>query len=263
MLVDTHAHIHFDDYDNVGQLLANAKAAGATRIVTVGTDVESSKRAIELVNKPDYTANKTGVELFASVGLHPHYAKLGAKTYDDLKVLVEETDLAATKVVAIGECGLDYYHNHSSKDDQMRALKLQIELALEYNLPLIFHVRDAFDDFFSIIKDYPKIRGVIHSFTGSNKEVEMGVRHGLMFGLNGIITFIKNDWQLEAAKMIPDTQLLLETDCPFLAPAPNRGQVNEPANIHIIAEFLAALREQELTTLAQYTAQNAKQLFTI
>jgi len=179
---------------------------------------------------------------------------LGDRTHDVLQL---------SKLVAIGECGLDYFYNHSPKKTQIKALRFQIELALKYNLPLIFHVREAFDDFWPIFDEYKGIRGVIHSFTDTPANLDKILKRGLSVGVNGIATFTKNEHQLQAYKSIPLANLMLETDSPFLTPIPLRGRVNVPANTSLVAEFLAELRSESLSELAEVTTQNALKLFSI
>ncbi|MDP4038520.1 MAG: TatD family hydrolase [bacterium] len=267
MLIDSHAHTHFSDYkDDIDEVLANAKEKGVNKIITVGTNAQDSVRAINFIKNLEFDK----IEVFCSIGLHPHDAKKGENELIKISNLINQGQAfnlgprpGLDKIVAIGECGLDYYRNLSSKEDQERAFRYQIELALEHNLPIIFHVRDAWRDFFRIITDYKEITGVIHSFSATPKEVEKTLEYDLYFGLNGIMTFTKDKNQLEAAKLIPNEKLLLETDCPFLSPAPNRGKRNEPANVRIIAEFLADLRNQSFDELANRTSQNANKLFNI
>jgi Tat protein secretion system quality control protein TatD with DNase activity len=169
----------------------------------------------------------------------------------------------SSKIVAIGECGLDYFYGHSTKAEQEKALRYQIELALEFDLPLVFHVREAFDDFWPIFDSYQGIRGELHSFTDNSTNLSKALTRGLYIGVNGIMTFTKNDWQLEVAKAIPLDRLLLETDAPFLTPAPLRGKVNEPARVLLTAKFLSDLRHMPLEELAQHTTTNARQVFLI
>jgi TatD DNase family protein len=255
MLVDTHAHLHFDKFaDSLDKVLSNAKNNQVTKIINVGVNALDSKLAVDLAN----SSKQKDLELFASAGLHPHDASNYKSELADIKKIIK-----SEKVVAIGECGLDYYKNFSSRKDQRQALVGQIELALSNDLPLIFHIRDAFDDFFEITKDYSSIRGVLHSFSASLKEVEKALEYNLFFGLNGIMTFTKDQKQLEAAKIIPDEKLLLETDCPFLAPIPYRGQMNEPAFVKTIAQFLADLRNQSFDEISSITTNNAIELFNI
>lgn len=257
MLVDTHAHIHFDDYkDDLALIFDNARANDMRSIICVGTDEEDSHRALDFVTDELVQKQAGGIKLHATVGLHPHEAKRGANALEAIEFL-----LKVGSPVAIGECGLDYYRNLSTRDEQVYALTFQIELAVKVGLPLVFHVRDAWDDFFKVIGEYPGLRGIIHSFTGGPNEVEAAVGHGLYFGLNGIMTFTKDQRQLEAAKLIPKDRLLLETDCPFLSPAPLRGKRNEPANLALVARYLADLRSEPYADFCAQTSDNSQLFF--
>ncbi len=247
--VDTHCHIHDSEYTlPEKEVRDRAAAAGVTRLICVGTDERTSAEAV------GYAHDKDAV--WASVGLHPHDAKLGDDAFAAIASLVPHN-----KIVAIGECGLDYYYNHSDKKDQYRALEYQMQLAIDNNLPMIFHVRDAFEDFWPIFNNFSGITGVIHSFTATTHELDQALSKGLYIGLNGIMTFTKDEAQLAAAQAVPLDRLVLETDAPFLTPAPLRGKVNEPKNVSITADFLATLRNERLETLAMATTQNACHLF--
>lgn len=249
--VDTHCHIHEADYAIGGDnAIKNARAQGVRRLVCVGTSETDSEQAVR------FAAEREAV--WASIGLHPHDAKLGQAAFDTLANLVSQP-----KVVAVGECGLDYFYNHSAKEDQIKALRFQIELALANNLPMIFHVRDAFEDFWPIFDSYQGIRGVIHSFTATTLELTEALARNLYIGVNGIMTFTKNDEQLAAAKAIPLDKLVLETDAPFLTPVPLRGKVNEPKNVVLTAEFLSELRGENLEQIALASTQNAVTLFNL
>lgn len=249
--VDSHCHIHSADYNpDKQEVLKRNKTAGVSKIICVGTDENDSKVATE------FAASNEGV--WASIGLHPHDAKLGQESFDALAVLAGKP-----KVVAVGECGLDYFYNHSTKEDQEKALHFQMELALKHDLPMVFHVRDAFDDFWPIFDAHPGIRGVIHSFTAAQKELDEVISRGLYVGLNGIITFSKNQEQLDAAKAVPIKFLLIETDAPYLTPAPLRGTINEPKNVVLTAEFLSKLRGETLELIGKATSENAQQLFNL
>lgn len=250
MLVDTHCHIHSPDYQlDAEEVVSAAVAEKVKKLIVVGTDVVDSQTAI------DFAAGKQNV--WASIGLHPHDAKLGQKTFDELSRLTSDD------VVAIGECGLDYYYNHSGKQDQEAALHFQMSLANERGLPMIFHVRDAFADFWPIFDKYPGVRGVVHSFTAGQTELDEILSRSLLVGLNGIITFTKDEKQLETAKNIPLDSLVLETDAPFLTPTPYRGTINEPKQTLQIAKFLSELRSEPLEELAKQTTKNAEKLFNI
>ncbi len=260
-MIDTHAHIHFEEFaGDISEVFANARKNSVDSIITVGTNDEDSRRALEFVSDQTVLKQAGGIKLYATVGLHPHDANKGSDALLTIEDLVDGQDLT-TKPIAIGECGLDYYKNFSTKSEQRLALEFQIGLALKYDLPIIFHVRDGWDDFFDIIKSHHKLRGVIHSFTGDGTVVERANQFGLYYGLNGIMTFTKDHTQLEAAKAIPEDKLLLETDCPFLAPLPVRGKRNEPANLIYIADFLSDLRGTKLDQLVNQTNHNTKELF--
>ena len=263
MLIDTHAHIHFDDFSgDLTDVFSNARASKVTSSITVGTTPQDSLKALEFVMNPETIIMAQGIKLYATAGIHPHEASLGS---DGLKVIgqLARDSKYQGLLVAIGECGLDYYRNNSPKAQQHDALEFQLQLAQELELPLVFHVRDAWEDFFKVLKNYPKVRGVIHSFTGTTKEVEQALGYELYFGLNGIMTFTKDQAQLEAANIIPASRLLLETDCPYLSPAPMRGKRNEPSFVKYTGEFLSNLRAEDYTDIARQSSNNAKELFAI
>ena len=258
MLIDTHCHIHDPKYGlRALEVLNNATNAGVGVMICIGTSALDSQQAVDFVqDKPN---------CFASVGLHPHDAKLGEDDFEILANLVNNP-----KVIAIGECGLDYFYENSSKEDQVRALRYQLELAASSGKPCIFHIRDkqkqvgsAFDDFWTIFDEFTGIKGVVHSFSAGEEELNKCLKRGLYIGLNGIMTFTKDDKQLEAAKAVPLDRMLLETDAPYLTPTPKRGTINEPANVELVAEFLSRLRGESVVTLAEATTGNAHALFGI
>ncbi|HEU5005309.1 MAG TPA: TatD family hydrolase [Candidatus Saccharimonadales bacterium] len=252
--VDTHCHIHFDDYGVPAEkAIADSIVAGVRRMILVGCTLADSQAAIAFAAAHD--------NIWASVGAHPHDGAdflTDSRATDKLKNLLKQP-----KVVAIGEIGLDYYHENSSKADQEKSLRTQIEIGLETGLPFIFHVRDAFSDFWPIFDKYQIKSGVIHSFTAGPKVLDQALSRGLYVGLNGIMTFTKDTSQLEAAKRVPLDRLLLETDAPFLAPKPHRGEICEPKHVRDTAEFLAELRDQSLEELAEHTTANAERLFNL
>jgi TatD DNase family protein len=271
-LFDTHCHMHeivqkltpvYDKWreDGVdrdpGEVIQRAHDAGVSRMLCIGTSVEDSALAV------DFVANRGDV--WASVGIHPH--ETGRYVDDKASLDAFAALVDRDKVVAVGECGLDYFYGHSSPEAQKHLLKFQIELALEHNLPLSFHVREAFEDFWPIFEQYQgstqKIRGVLHSFTDSKANLEKALEHGLYIGMNGIATFAKSEDQLAMYRAIPLGSLLLETDAPFLTPAPFRGKVCEPYHTETVAEFSAKLRGISLEELAATTTANARTLFGI
>lgn len=248
--VDTHAHLHFSDYTGqVNGVLHRADEADVKKIITVGINSKDSQNAVELA--------ATYENVWATVGVHPHEAAEIDQSISYLK------DLAGRrKVVAIGECGLDFYKNYSSEEDQEKALRKQVELAQGLDLPVVFHVRDAFDQFFKIMDDY-KVRGVVHSYTADVETMHQIVERGWVIALNGIMTFSKDEGHKELIKQIPDTHLILETDCPFLSPAGFRGKLNEPSRVFDIGKYIAEVKGCTLEQLAYSTTKNAERLFGI
>ena len=267
-LVDTHCHIQSiessqgeattrklwakDDAVTIDVVVDRARTVGVNRLVVVGCDLADSQAAVEVVH------DRAGC--FAALGIHPHEAKHYQFTdwQDDFRRM-----LKGEKVVAVGECGLDYYYQHSPKEDQERVLRQQIELALSANKPMIFHVREAFKDFWPIFDNYSGIRGVLHSYTDNRDNLLKALNRGLNIGVNGIVTFMKDPGQRELYSEVPLDRILLETDAPYLAPAPYRGSVNEPRHIVQIAQFLADLRQTELAQIALETTRAAIKLFGI
>lgn len=269
-LVDTHCHIQSADRADGGeratrqlwakapeltgdQLVDRAAAAGVTRLICVGCDLEDSRLAV------DFVQNRQNC--WASIGIHPHEAKLYAGNRAKLQAFAALA--GRPKIVAVGECGLDYYYQHSLKAAQEVALRYQLELAIEYQLPLIFHVREAFDDFWPIFDSYQGLRGVLHSFTDAAENLAKALERDLYIGVNGIATFAKDERLLATYRRVPLQKLLLETDAPFLTPHPYRGSINEPMQVGTISEFLAGLRGEDRAELARVTTENARQLFGI
>lgn len=255
MLIDTHSHIQLNDYDdNRDEVLARARENGV-KMVAVGVDVPSSQAAIQLA--------KTHDDIFATVGLHPHDAagEKGEIASEDLEAIskLAEDD----SVLAIGECGLDFYYNNSPKDIQVGIFTQQIELALKLNKPMVWHVRDAFEDFFKTVDQYPGVRGIVHCFTGTQDEMQAAVERGFYIAYNGIMTFTKDQAQLDTVKATPLDHIVLETDCPWLAPKSHRGRPNEPAYLTEIAEFLADLRGESLLDFSAATTNNAQTILGI
>lgn len=249
MLVDTHCHIHESDYPlPVDEVLGRAKEAGVDKLLCVGTSEASSEAAIS------FAASHQNV--WASIGVHPHDTKDG---YDQISELAGTSD----KIIAVGEIGLDYFYGHSPKEIQLQALEDQIQVALAHDLPIIFHVREAFDDFWPIFDKYPGIRGELHSFTDSKENLEKALARGLYIGINGISTFTKDESQKAMFDSIPLNRLLFETDAPFLTPAPFRGKVNESAFVRNIAEYHAERRGMSVSDIAKATTTNAHALFAI
>jgi TatD DNase family protein len=236
---------------SVDAIVARAHEAGVTKMICVGCDVDDSVLAVECV--------KTRENLYASIGIHPHEAVRYVDRQEELARFEQLTSEA--EVVAIGECGLDYFYTHSPREEQIKMLTFQLELAKKHDLPVIFHVREAFADFWPILDQFEGIRGVLHSFTDNLANMEKAVQKGLYIGVNGIATFAKQPEQLAMYKAIPLKNLLLETDAPFLTPVPFRGKICEPKHVALTAEFLSSLRGETVSEISETTTHNAEKLF--
>jgi TatD DNase family protein len=256
-MIDTHAHVHDRQYDeDREQVLARARAAGVERIITIGCDLDDSERALR-------TAEQYG--LAATVGIHPHEAKSAPA---DLPAAFDRLRASATApVVAIGETGLDYYYTHSPPADQRRVMEAQVNYARAAGLPVVFHQRDAGPDFLAILRatwDRATMRGVVHCFTGDTEQATTFVAEfGLRLGIGGVLTFKSATGLREAVKTVGLAPLLLETDCPYLAPVPYRGKRNEPAFVTETARALAGVLETDVDTVLASTDAAAAALFGI
>ncbi len=259
MLIDSHVHLDTPAFDaDRDEVIARARAAGVTLFLEIaGSDVAKGSLAtgIALAEQHDF--------IYAAVGLHPHEASI----YDDA-LEQQFLQLAAhPKVIGWGEIGLDYYYDHSPRDVQQRVFRRQLELALQLKMPVIIHTRDAEADTIQILRETwvarggNEISGIIHCFTGTQKLADAALAMGFLLSFSGVVTF-KNANELRAvAESVPLDQLLVETDCPYLAPVPYRGKRNEPAYVKETATFLAALRNISFAEMAQVTSENFKRLF--
>ena len=251
-LLDTHAHLHDKAFDeDRDATIDRMRAAGVATAITVGCDLSDTQRAFAVAGQYD---------LFASAGIHPHEAK---DAPDDIAAAFEPF-LRNPRIVAIGEAGLDYYYDHSPRDVQQRILRAQIAIARTANLPLIFHHRDAFEDFTAILRDewQPGMRGVVHCFTGDTAQAKTYVEEfGLYLGIGGIITFKTAQPVRDAVLAAGIDRIILETDCPYLAPVPHRGKRNEPAYVAVTAQAVAEILSLPAEDVAERTTQNANTLF--
>jgi TatD DNase family protein len=247
---DTHCHIHEESYEDREAAYQRAMQAGVNRVICVGTDIKTSQEAVKFALTHD--------NAWAVIGIHPHEAKHEQGHIAELRALLHDP-MYGKKIVGIGEIGLDYFYNHSPREVQITVLKEQIELAKEFNLPISFHVREAFDDFWPIFDTFKGLRGVLHSYTDNLSNLDIAVSKGLYIGVNGISTFAKDKNDVYSA--IPLENVLLETDSPFLTPVPHRGKVNEPAFVTYVAQFIANLQSINLEELSRATERNATNLF--
>lgn len=256
MLIDTHSHLADPEFDvDRGDVIDRALAAGVRKIILIGTDLSSSQRAVALASEHPF--------LWAAVGLHPHESK-GA---DD--IVLEALDRLADhpKVVGWGETGLDYYYQHSTREEQRRAFIEQIRIAKRRRLPLVIHTRDAWKETFEILEDErvpqhaEEVGSVFHCFTGDKEIAGRAVALGFYLSFSGIVTFPKAIALQEAAAAAPLDKIVIETDAPYLSPQGFRGKRNEPAFVRATAEKMAQIRGCSFDTLGRTTSENADRLF--
>lgn len=253
-LVDTHAHLDSERFaSDLPQVIETARAAGVTQILTIGCDLLSSRKSVELAQ--DYDS------VYAAVGIHPHHARdVSAETLAELKSLSQQS-----KVVAIGEMGLDYYRDHCPHDIQQSAFRQQIQLAKEVALPIVIHDRDAHRDVLRILREEQaqQVGGVLHCFSGDLSMARACIEMGFYLSFPGTLTYPANQTLREIAEAISTDHILLETDCPYLAPQYRRGKRNEPAFVRDTAQELARIKGLSLADIARVTRLNSFRLFGI
>lgn len=250
MITDSHAHLYWKDFDgDRADVLARARAAGVARMVVVGTDLASSRAAFALC------ADEPG--LFPTAGIHPHDAAgAGASERAEIEALCR-----APECVGVGETGLDWFKNHSPRAQQIESFLWQLELARTLDKPVVVHCRDAHADTVRCLAQFPGVRGVMHCYSMGPAELAPYLEAGLFISFSGVVTYPKNDANRAAAAAVPLERLLVETDCPYLAPQGRRGKRNEPAFVVGVLEELARVRGTDIAELAGATSANAASLF--
>jgi TatD DNase family protein len=247
-LFDTHAHLHFPEFDEDREaLLARAREAGVRRMLTIGTEPESSRAAAALAARE--------ADVWATVGIHPHDAAgAGPESLDAIEALA-----AAPRVVAVGEIGLDYFRNLSPREDQQRVFRAQLGLARRAGKPVVIHCRDAHDDVLRILAEerVAERRGIMHCFSGDVEVARRCLDLGLLISLAGPVTYPNARALPAVARFVPADRLVVETDCPFLPPQGHRGQRNEPAYLSITAARVAELRGEPVEEVAARMTANA------
>lgn len=254
-LIDTHCHLNHEQFnedpEDLDDAIRRAHAAGVRELIVVGYDLESSEKAVEIARRSP--------SAFAAIGIHPHVSR----HYDDGPEEKLREMAADSRVVAIGEIGLDYHYDFSPREDQYRAFRAQIRLASETGLPIIIHCREAYGDVLCVLEsDKPVKTGcVMHCWAGNEEETERAHSLGCYLGFGGVLTFKNADANRAVAESVPLDRLLVETDAPYLAPVPYRGKRNEPAYIRLVAEKLGEIRGMDLETIASATTANARRAF--
>ena len=249
-LFDSHCHLTDEKFDGeVGEVVERAGANGVARMVTISSHPDDAEVGLKIAHK---YAN-----VWTTAGIHPHsVASYGKEAISRVADLADDD-----RVVAIGETGLDYYYDNSPRSVQRQALRRHVELADDLALPLIIHSREADEDIISVIREIEgEVFGVLHCFDGESDLLDAGIEAGWMISFSGLITF-KNFEKEAFVRAVPPDQLLIETDSPYLAPAPNRGRRNEPAFVRSIAETVARIRGEPIEEVAQLTWRNANRFY--
>ena len=257
-LIDSHAHLDFADYDDdLSLVLSRAREAGVNKIINIGADLERSKKAVKISEQFE--------NIWSTIGVHPEGCDIDI---EKTKKSMEQLLTSSVKIVAIGECGLDYYYDDHQKNEQSDLFEMQMSLAKKHNLPLVVHLRNgqddrAAEDGYQLLKKNKIIKGVIHCFTLDKKWVKKFIDLGFSLGYTGIVTYKNADTVRESLINTPLENMLVETDCPYLAPQKYRGQRNEPAYVAEIAQKIAALKNLNYQEIAADTTENTEKLFKI
>ena len=250
MYIDTHCHISKDDYEDINMVIKNANDENVKYLILCGCDKKSIKESIEIANKYQ--------NIYLAIGYHPsEVLNTTSNDLEELKITARENK----KVVAIGEIGLDYHWDKENKEKQQQLFREQIKIAKELSLPIVVHSRDAFQDTYNVLKE-EKHKGDIHCFSGNLENAKQYLSLGYYLGIGGVITF-KNTNLKETIKSIPLEKIILETDSPYLAPVPHRGEKNESKYIPLIAEEIAKSKELPISEIEKITTNNAKDLFNL
>lgn len=247
MFIDTHCHLSIEDYEDIDKVLEDNRKEGVSPIIISGCTKESIVESLEYSNL--YS------DVFAAIGYHPSEADVVKD--EDLFLLEEQLKL--NKVVAIGEIGLDYYYGKENKDKQIELFEKQLAIAEKYHLPVVIHSRDATYDTIQCLKKY-SVSGVIHCFSGSLETAKEYIKMGFFLGIGGVVTF-KNSNLAKIITDIPLDYIVLETDSPYLTPAPHRGEKNSSKYIPLIAEKIANCKNVSLKQVSEITTANAKHIF--
>lgn len=252
MYFDSHAHLDdarfTQDFD---EILARMRENGVTAMMNIGCDLPSSQSSVRMAEKYDW--------VWASVGSHPD----DAANVDDARIEVYRALCQSPRVKAIGEIGLDYHYEDVPRERQREAFRMQMHLARELSLPVVVHEREAHEDGLSIVDEFPEVRGVFHCYSGSLEMAKELIKRGWYIGFTGVVTFKNARKAVEVAQNIPLERILIETDCPYMAPEPHRGRRNDPSYVPLVAAKIAQLRGLSPEEVGKATNENARRLFGI
>ena len=248
MFIDTHCHIFSEYYDDIDKVISECRDNNIDKIIVNGSNIKSNIEVMELANKYDI--------VYAAIGFHP-------TELDDFKeeyFRFLEENINNSKVVAIGEIGLDYHYDNTDKEEQIMVFRRQLDIADKYNKPIIVHSRDSIQDTYNILKQY-KVNGSIHCFSGSVEMAREFIKLGYKLGIGGIITYKNAKTIKEVVRDIDLSYILLETDSPYLTPSPYRGESNSPKYIPLIAEAIADIKDVSIVDISRVTTANAEAIF--
>tara|TARA_B100000965_G_scaffold22442_1_gene16909 strand:+ start:116 stop:880 length:765 start_codon:yes stop_codon:yes gene_type:complete len=253
-MIDSHCHLdHEPMYSDLNNVISRSKSIGIEKILSICTTLDSFEKIKEIINFDPI--------IYGTFGIHPHECANNQVTKEEIISSVNQN----SKIIAIGESGLDFYYNHSDKQKQLASFKTHVEASLDLNMPIIVHSRSAENETYEVLKSYEKFKPKIlmHCFTGSTEFANKLLTLGSYFSASGIITFKNSNNLQETFKLIPDDKLLIETDSPYLAPVPLRGKKNEPSFIKYTLEKLAYLKNTEIDKMEKITSQNFNSLFNL
>ncbi len=248
-MIDSHAHITYEFYEDIGQLVTNIRNNNIISVINCGDSINSSKEVIKICRKYNNI-------LFPVIGIHPDNINNENNKIKKLEELVINN-----KIYGIGEIGLDYFHNKKNKEAQKKLFQEQIELAIKYNLPVVVHTRESIQDCYDILKT-KKVKGIIHCYSGSVEMAKEFIKLGFYLGIGGVVTF-KNSNLYKVIEEISLDNIVLETDSPFLSPEPLRGEKNNPSNVFYVAKKISEIKNISLDEVIRVTADNVRKIFDI
>ena len=247
MFTDTHCHLYGEYYEDISSVIQRANNAGVSSFFVAGCNQKSNEEVLNVIHA--YS------NVYGCIGIHPEEVD----TYQEEDLDFLESHLLDDKVIAIGEIGLDYHYTKENKEEQKKLFERQLKLAQKYHLPVVIHSRDATEDTITMLKKYPNVKGVIHSFSGSVETAKIYIKMGYKLGINGVVTF-KNSHLKETVLEVLDS-IVFETDSPYLTPHPFRGTKNEPKYVYDIASFVSEISGKSLEELSEITSKNIKEIF--
>jgi TatD DNase family protein len=251
MIFDSHAHYDDEAFDgDREEVLNKIQAAGVTRVLNCGADISGCIKTLELVNKYDF--------IYGAIGIHPQSAQEALENLNKIGDM-----LGNKKVTAVGEIGLDYYYEGYDREVQIKAFKEQMDIAGQLDLPVVIHDRDAHEDTLNVIKEFKNVRGVLHCYSGSVEFAREVLKLDYYLGFTGVVTFKNARKIVEVVKEIPMDRMLVETDCPYMAPTPHRGERNDSSYLVHIIERIAEIRGTDYKTICAKTFENAERLLKI